>query len=72
MIMWKTVLNNKTNRKAVVEFAEGHVGLKSFRKSLNDDARHAIGKIDSVNDIRRLSRRALRRANINYTVGSEV
>lgn len=72
MVVWKKVLDEGSsfNEEAVIDFVEGSLNLRDFKKGLDDDARREINRVASrgTDYCRHLARKALRRRNVSYTL----
>ena len=71
-VNWTTIIDSDT--RSVVDFVEGNLNLRNFKKNLKDDEAkkeaRELERVYGTTKSRELARRALRRRAVNYSLTS--
>lgn len=68
MVRWNEVFRDDDNVENTVDFVEGSLDLRTFKRLLDADARREVNKAGSTIRARELARKALRRRSVDYTL----
>lgn len=68
MVRWNEVFRDDVNVDTTVDFVEGSLDLRTFKRLLDADARKEVNKAGTTMRARELARKALRRRNVNYAL----